>query len=99
QTAPAVLPLSIGDGELCSSALTTVSVPEMFRYWLQGGLVLWGVGVAGAFLTALYTCRMVCLTFFGDSTPHVDGPTPAVMSVPLVLLAVAATVAGWLEVP
>ena len=65
----------------------------------QGGLVLWGVGVAGAFLTALYTCRMVCLTFFGDSTPHVDGPTPAVMTVPLVLLAVAATVAGWLEVP
>jgi len=37
QTAPEVLPLSIGDGELCASALTTVSVPEMFRYWLQGG--------------------------------------------------------------
>jgi glutaconate CoA-transferase subunit B len=34
---PAVLPLSIGDGELCETALTTVSVPEMFRYWLQGG--------------------------------------------------------------
>src|ERR1700685_3098200 len=32
-----VLPLSIGDGELCETALTTVSVPEMFRYWLQGG--------------------------------------------------------------
>jgi glutaconate CoA-transferase subunit B len=37
QTKPDVLPLSIGDGELCESALTTVSVPEMFRYWLQGG--------------------------------------------------------------
>jgi glutaconate CoA-transferase subunit B len=36
-TKPAVLPLSIGDGELCDTALTTVSVPEMFRYWLQGG--------------------------------------------------------------
>ena len=36
-TRPDVLPLSIGDGELCSTALTTVSVPEMFRYWLQGG--------------------------------------------------------------
>src|ERR1700738_1603841 len=34
---PEVLPLSIGDGELCETALTTVSVPEMFRYWLQGG--------------------------------------------------------------
>ena len=35
-TKPEVLPLSIGDGELCDTALTTVSVPEMFRYWLQG---------------------------------------------------------------
>nr|WP_106475783.1 CoA-transferase subunit beta [Phytohalomonas tamaricis] len=39
QTKPDVLPLSIGDGELCDTALTTVSVPEMFRYWLQGGHV------------------------------------------------------------
>jgi glutaconate CoA-transferase subunit B len=36
-TKPAVLPLSIGDGDLCVTALTTVSVPEMFRYWVQGG--------------------------------------------------------------
>jgi glutaconate CoA-transferase subunit B len=36
-TRPDVLPLSIGDGELCETALTTVPVPEMFRYWLQGG--------------------------------------------------------------
>jgi glutaconate CoA-transferase subunit B len=38
-TAPNVLPLSIGDGELCQTAVTTVSVPEMFRYWLQGGRI------------------------------------------------------------
>ncbi len=38
-TRPAVLPLSIGDGGLCETALTTVSVPEMFRYWLQGGRI------------------------------------------------------------
>ena len=38
-TKPTVLPLSIGDGELCETALTTVSVPEMFRYWLQGGRI------------------------------------------------------------
>jgi glutaconate CoA-transferase subunit B len=38
-TKPAILPLSIGDGELCETALTTVSVPEMFRYWLQGGRI------------------------------------------------------------
>jgi len=38
-TKPDVLPLSIGDGELCETALVTVSVPEMFRYWLQGGRI------------------------------------------------------------
>lgn len=45
-TAPEVLPLSIGDGELCETALTTVSVPEMFRYWLMGGRI--SVGFLGA---------------------------------------------------
>jgi glutaconate CoA-transferase subunit B len=41
-TKPDVLPLSIGDGELCETAMTTVSVPEMFRYWLQGGRITRG---------------------------------------------------------
>jgi glutaconate CoA-transferase subunit B len=41
-TKPNILPLSIGDGELCETALTTVSVPEMFRYWLQGGRITIG---------------------------------------------------------
>src|SRR6185312_14632404 len=44
-TKPTILPLSIGDGELCETALTTVSVPEMFRYWLQGGRI--SVGFLG----------------------------------------------------
>jgi glutaconate CoA-transferase subunit B len=45
-TRPNVLPLSIGDGELADTALTTVSVPEMFRYWLQGGRI--SIGFLGA---------------------------------------------------
>jgi glutaconate CoA-transferase subunit B len=45
-TKPRVLPLSIGDPELCATALTTVSVPEMFAYWLQGGRI--SVGFLGA---------------------------------------------------
>ena len=42
ETKPQVLPLSIGDGELYETALTTVSVPEMFQYWLQGGRITVG---------------------------------------------------------
>jgi len=45
-SAPHILPLSIGDGELCQTAVTTVSVPEMFRYWLQGGRIT--IGFLGA---------------------------------------------------
>lgn len=36
-TKPSVLPLSIGDGELADTAVSVVSVPEIFAYWLQGG--------------------------------------------------------------
>ncbi len=44
-TQPDVLPLSIGDPELCETARATVSVPEMFQYWLQGGRI--SVGFLG----------------------------------------------------
>src|SRR5919199_2119000 len=43
---PTVLPLSIGDGELATTAGAVVSVPEIFAYWLQGGRV--DVGFLGA---------------------------------------------------
>jgi len=43
---PSVLPLSIGDGELATSADTVVSTPEIFRYYLQGGRI--DVGFLGA---------------------------------------------------
>ena len=68
ETKPNVLPLSIGDGELCSTALTTVSVPEFFRYWLQSGRIT--VGFLGA----------AQLDRFGNINTTVIGPyaTPTV---------------------
>ena len=62
ETRPDVLPLSIGDGELCETALTTVSVPEIFAYWLQGGRI--GVG----FLSGAQVDR------FGNLNSTVIGP-------------------------
>ena len=43
---PATLPLSIGDGELATTADSVVSVPEIFNYWLQPGRI--DVGFLGA---------------------------------------------------
>ena len=59
---PDVLPLSIGDGELAETATTTVSVPEMFRYWLQGGRISTG------FLSAAQIDR------YGNINTTVIGP-------------------------
>ncbi len=61
-TKPDVLPLSIGDPELCETALTTVSVPEMFQYWLQGGRI--SVGFLGG----------AQLDKFGNINSSVIGP-------------------------
>jgi glutaconate CoA-transferase, subunit B len=36
---PHRIPLSIGDGELAETADATVSVPEMFNYWIQPGRI------------------------------------------------------------
>lgn len=43
---PSVLPLSIGDGELAETADAIVSIPELFRYWLQAGRI--DLGFLGA---------------------------------------------------
>jgi glutaconate CoA-transferase subunit B len=43
---PAVLPLSIGDGELAETADTVVSIAEIFAFWLQGCRI--DVGFLGA---------------------------------------------------
>jgi glutaconate CoA-transferase subunit B len=45
-TNPSQLPLSIGDGELAQTALTIVSIPEIFNYWLQSGRIQ--IGFLGA---------------------------------------------------
>lgn len=63
-TAPDVLPLSIGDGELCDTAVTTVPVPEMFRYWLQGGRIT--IGFLGA--AQLDKFGNINTTLIGDYT-------------------------------
>jgi glutaconate CoA-transferase subunit B len=61
-TRPLTLPLSIGDDELATTALSVVSVPEVFAYWLQAGKI--DVG----FLSAAQIDR------FGNLNSTVIGP-------------------------
>ncbi|CAA7611809.1 NADH-quinone oxidoreductase subunit L [Magnetospirillum sp. LM-5] len=65
------------------------------------GLLAYVLGVAAAFLTAFYSWRLLILTFHGK--PRADEHTmahvhesPAVMVLPLLVLATGAVLAGWL---
>jgi len=63
------------------------------------GLWLWAAGLAGAFITVLYTFRMVFVVFGGPVANPVRRRPGAVMAVPLVVLGVFALLAGFLETP
>jgi NADH-quinone oxidoreductase subunit L len=71
----------------------------LWSVWASGHRLLWVAGLAGAFITALYTGRMVLLTFFGEAKTAVGHAPGKVMIVPLVVLAALSTVAGFLETP
>jgi NADH-quinone oxidoreductase subunit L len=69
------------------------------------GWVFWVCGIAGAFLTGLYTFRLWFLVFPGDPSPfvrehyhdHHGREGSLTMLVPVGVLAVLATVGGWLQ--
>ncbi len=95
--------------------LAIVGVPPFSGFWSKDEILvqawdkspaLWLVMSVAAVLTAYYMSRLVFLTFFGESRwdkgegehvhPH---ESPPLMTVPLVVLAVAATAAGALDLP
>ncbi|MCL6106361.1 MAG: NADH-quinone oxidoreductase subunit L [Actinobacteria bacterium] len=66
----------------------------------SGSPWLWAAGIAGAFLTSIYTFRMVFLTFFGRRRGEKVGKKPGMsMHVPLVVLAVLSIIGGFVELP
>ena len=71
-TCPDVLPLSIGDGELAVTALTTVSVPEMFRYWLQGGRITVGF-LGGAQIDRFANINTTVIGSYDDPKTRLPG--------------------------
>ncbi len=70
----------------------------------SGHSTLWLLGVITAGLTSFYMFRLIFMTFFGDSrvdseVEHHIHESPAVMTIPLVVLAILATVGGWVNLP
>jgi NADH-quinone oxidoreductase subunit L len=64
-------------------------------------LVVWGIGFVTALITGFYTGRMWWMSFWGKPSPErpVEHPheAPSVMLIPVMLLAVLATVGGLIQ--
>lgn len=56
---------------------------------------LWGAGLTGAFITSLYTFRMVFLTFFGRPRALIRNKPAVTIYIPLVALAVLSVISGY----
>ncbi len=64
----------------------------------------WGIGVAGALMTAFYMFRLYAMTFLGKfrgthEQEHHLHESPAAITFPLIALAILAVVGGWIGVP
>ncbi len=91
-------------------ALAIAGAPLLSGFWSKDEILhsAWGsskiiyiIGLATAFLTAFYMFRLIFVTFYGKSRvePEVDShvhESPAVMWLPLVILAVPAALIGLL---
>jgi NADH-quinone oxidoreductase subunit L len=80
------------------------SKDEILWYsYSNGGFIFWLIGVLTAMMTAFYMFRLLSLTFYGKERfdhhhvhPH---ESPAVMTIPLMILAVLSIVGGYIGMP
>jgi NADH-quinone oxidoreductase subunit L len=95
----------IGSASLSALPLVTAGFYSkdmiLWKAWSSGSgsMALWAAGLFGAFITSIYTFRMVFLTFFGGSkisVSHKPGPR---MLAPLIILAVLSIIGGFVELP
>jgi NADH-quinone oxidoreductase subunit L len=77
------------------------AILDAAHHW-RGSPVPFYLGLVGAFLTAFYMTRQVCLVFFGKpATAEAEHAheSPSIMTVPLLILAGLAVVAGFFGTP
>jgi NADH-quinone oxidoreductase subunit L len=65
----------------------------------KGGTLLWIAGIIGAFLTALYSFRMIFIAFFGEARTQPSFLPGIRMTIPLIILAALSVFGGFIELP
>ena len=113
--------LPYSTGLMWIGALSLVGVPPFSGFFSKDqilsdalargdwvGYVVWGLGLAGAFVTALYTFRLMLLVFHGEPSEYArehgeahagHGEGPSSMLWTIGVLAIGTTFAGFLEIP
>jgi NADH-quinone oxidoreductase subunit L len=95
----------IGSASLSALPLVTAgfySKDQILWYSVSsqsGSIILWLAGIFGAFLTALYSFRMIFITFYGEAKTELSFLPGKLMTVPLIILSVLSLVGGFVELP
>jgi len=76
----------------------------LWQTFSHGAMALWAIGLVTAGLTAFYMFRQLFLVFHGDCRADAHAKahlheSPAVMTWPLIVLAIGAIFTGWLGAP
>ena len=94
----------VGGGALAAIPWVTVGFYSkeaiLWETYATGHLVLFYMGVSGAFLTAIYTFRMIWIIFFGEEKTHAHKLSGVSYWLPLTVLLVLSTAVGaWITPP
>ncbi len=65
----------------------------------NGNPWLWAAALAGAFITSLYTFRLVFITFFGPVRTEPSRTPGKFIHIPVIILATLSLIAGFIELP
>ncbi|MFW2177196.1 MULTISPECIES: NADH-quinone oxidoreductase subunit L [unclassified Moraxella] len=93
----------IGGGALAAIPWVTVGFYSkdaiIWETFATGHIYLFYMAVFGAFLTSIYTFRLIWFTFFGEEKTHAHKLTGLSYQIPLVVLLVLSTAVGAMLVP
>ncbi len=93
----------VGGGALVALPFVTVGFYSkeaiLWETYATGHMTLFWAGVFGAFLTAIYTFRLIWLTFFGQAKTHAEPLSGLSYALPLGVLIVLSTGLGALIHP
>jgi NADH-quinone oxidoreductase subunit L len=107
-----IKPMKITGITFLIAALAISGIPPLAGFWskdeilsavhastIPGHDLLLAAAIFTAFLTAFYMFRLFFVVFLGASQGHGAHESPAVMTVPLMILAVLSISVGWLNWP